>query len=92
MKFFGLTTEDYHKENSVEVCPDNWLAVRFMDALGFGNWNMGMGGPTGIRYESFREVRAALGVKKSQWPELFDQIRIMESAALQELHKEKDDG
>lgn len=92
MKMWGLTMEDYHRDNTVEVCEENWLAVQFMQALGFGSWNMGMGGPTGLRYETFREVRLALGIKMSQWPQLFEDIRIMERAALQELHKDSEDG
>jgi len=91
MNFLGLTDEDYVEENAdVEVWPDNWLAVCFFEALGKGNWNMGPSGATGIRYEAFREVRRVIPVASSEWPDLFDSIRVMEQAALAEIHKDDD--
>lgn len=89
MEFFGLRLEDYPEYvTSVDVWPENWPAVVFFEALGFGSWNVGFGGPIGLRYEAFREVRMALGTLDSEWPELFRAIRILESAALEEMHKE----
>jgi len=91
MNFLGLTPEDYVEENApVNVWPDNWSAVLFFEALGKGNWNMGPNGATGIRYEAFREVRIATGVRSADWPNLFDSIRVMEQAALNEIHKDDD--
>lgn len=86
MEFFGLKPEDYAAENTVEVWPDNVQAVLFFKALGAGSWNMGPNGPTGLRYEAFRETRLALGIRAADWPELFQDIRVMEGAALQEIH------
>lgn len=89
MEFFGLRPEDYPENMiTVEVWPENWPAVVFFEALGFGSWNMGQGGPVGLRYEVFKEVRIALDISDKEWPELFRSIRILESAALEEMHKE----
>ena len=89
MKFWGLTPEDYPEYNYVvEVWPENWPSVLFFEALGMGNWNMGPNGPTGLRYEAFREVRLAQGITDEVWPEMFRSIRILEQAALDEIHKE----
>lgn len=88
MQFFGLTADDYAAENTVDVWPDNWPAVLFFEALGNGSWNMGPNGPTGMRYEAFREVRIARGVRAADWPALFQDLRVLEQAALEEIHKE----
>lgn len=89
MEFFGLRPEDYPELNrSVDVWPENWSAVLFFEALGLGSWNIGPGGPIGLRYETFREVRMAQDIPDREWPELFRSIRILESAALDEMHKE----
>jgi len=89
MDFLGLAEEDYADENPpVEVWPDNWPAVLFFSALGHGSWNMGPNGPIGLRYEAFREVRLRLRVTAGEWPDIFDALRIMEAAALDEIHKD----
>lgn len=88
MEFLGLTTEDYVDENTVMVWPDNWPAVMFFDALGEGSWNMGPNGPTGLRNESFREVRLLRGIRAANWPDLLADIRVMEAAALEEIYKD----
>jgi len=88
MKVFGLTMDDYEDEHSVDVWPDNWRAVCFFEMLDQGNWNMGPGGPTGIRYEAFKEVRDIMKVTKKEWPEIFEAVRIMQRAALDEIYKE----
>lgn len=88
MKFFGLTMADYAAENTVEVYPENWSAVLFFKALGHGNWNMGAGGPTGLRFEAFREARLVLGTTLAEWREMFPKIKVMEEAALDEIYKD----
>lgn len=90
MEFFGLRPEDYPEKykSSVDVWPENWLAVVFFEALGIGSWNMGPGGPVGLRYETFKEVRMAQGIADNEWPELFKSVRILESAALSEMHRD----
>jgi hypothetical protein len=91
MGFFGLSPEDYpelEQNKVVDVWPENWLPVRFFEALGDGNWNMGPSGPIGLRYESFKEVRLALEISDEEWPELFQSIRVLEKAALGEIYKE----
>jgi len=88
MEFLGLTAEDYAAENTVLVWPDNWPAVQFVIALGNGSWNMGPSGPVGFRPEAFREIRLARRVRSADWPALLADIHVIESAALDEIHKE----
>jgi Phage related hypothetical protein (DUF1799) len=88
MSFLGLTPQDYDAENTVEVWPDNWRAVLFAIELGNGSWNMGPGGPVGFRPETFREARMALRVTAAEWPALLSDVRVIENAALDEIHKD----
>jgi len=88
MEFLGLTLEDYAEQNSCEVWPDNWPALMFFQALGYGSWNMGPNGPVGLRPESFREVRRALRVPAADWPEIHEALLIMQDAALEEIYKD----
>lgn len=89
MEFLGLTLADFEAQNTVHVWPDNWRAVLFLKALGMGAWNMGPGGPVGIRPESFSEVRRAMRITDEEWPEIFAAVQAMEPAALDEMHKDE---
>lgn len=88
MSFLGLTPDDYAQENTVLLWPDNEPAVRFVIELGNGSWNMGPNGPVGFRPEAFREARLALRVKASEWSALRADVRVIEDAALEAIHKE----
>lgn len=90
MEAFGLRPEDYDGEKPpdvIDVWPDNWESVLFFDALGGGSWNMGPQGPVGLRPEAFREVRLAMGIGRDRWPAVFDDVRVMQDAALKEIYK-----
>lgn len=66
----------------VEVYPENWLAVRVFDAMS-SQWRMGMGGPTGLDYAALPVVFDLLHVEDR--PAVFDDLRVLERAALEEL-------
>ena len=88
---WGLKAEDF-AEDHVYVWPDNWRAVEFFSSIGPGAWNVGMGGPIGIRPESFREVRLAVGIKADEWRDMYADIRAMENAALNRMRREIKNG
>jgi hypothetical protein len=91
LNFLGISDDDYGEDSwkrDVEVFPDNWRVIEFMDAIGGGAWNMGPGGPTGLKPESFREGRFTLAITRAEWPELLADLRVFESAALDEIHKD----
>jgi Phage related hypothetical protein (DUF1799) len=80
---WGLKPEDFDTPNDVlEIWPENWLAVDFFSAVGGGAWNVGPGGPLGIRPEAFREIRLALGITPSQWRTIWPDVVVMEAEAL----------
>jgi hypothetical protein len=74
-------------EPPTEVWPDNLPAVNFFIALGGGSWNMGPNGPTGLRPEAFREVRLARRIRAGDWPDIFQDLRVLEDAALETMRK-----
>jgi hypothetical protein len=94
MAAFGLTPDDYSPEerqklladDTVGVWPDNWLSVCVFDAMGT-QWNVGMGGPIGLRYESLREVRLRYAIPASEWRHVFDDLQLMEAHALEQMHR-----
>lgn len=40
-------------------------------------------------YAALPEVFRMMGIFRREWPDLFDAIRIMERAALEEMHKKE---
>jgi len=48
-------------------------------------WQVGSGGPVGLDYGVLREVMRLTGVARSDWPQVFADVRVMESAALDEM-------
>lgn len=85
---FGLTLEEASGP-PIEVWPDTWPSVQVFDALGSQWFYAGMGGiPTGIVYASVEPVLRVLKVPAEDWPLVFDDIRTMEAAALQEMHRQ----
>lgn len=94
MAAFGFTEADYspeqrqslHDESVFNVWPDNWLSVSVFDAMGT-QWNVGPGGPVGLRYEALREVRSHFRVTAARWPAVFDDLRLMEAVALEQMQQ-----
>lgn len=82
---FGLKLSDFADE-AVEVWPENWLAVCLFADLST-QWRMGMGGPVGLDYAAVRAVFAVRGVSDEDASALFDDIRVMEAAALAEMYR-----
>jgi hypothetical protein len=52
-------------------------------------WLVGMAGPTGLSYASVEAVLRMSGVPRREWPELFDDVRIMEDAALDTMRRNR---
>ena len=79
-------------ETAFEVYPENWEAVRVFVAM-TTQWRMtgiaGFGGAsmlhTGLDYSALEPVFRMLGVKRRRRAALFQQIRVMEEAALEVL-------
>jgi hypothetical protein len=70
----------------VWVYPENWRAVRVFDALGT-QWRVGPAGPTGLDYAALPMVMDVHGVPQQHRHDVFEDVRVLESAALEELLK-----
>jgi hypothetical protein len=68
----------------VEVWPDNWPAVRlFVDLT--TQWRVSMGVRIGVDYAAIIPVMTLRGIEESKRSALFDDIRVMEAAALESI-------
>jgi hypothetical protein len=83
MEAFGFTPEDYAE--TVELWPENWPAwCLFVDIQ--TQWRTsGMGGPSGLDYGPLFKLMEHQGLTGKEWREMFDDIRALESAALDQI-------
>lgn len=65
----------------LDVWPENWGALNLFGDL-MTQWNVGMNGPVGLRYEVLPTVFRLRGIPASEREEAFDGLRVMESEAL----------
>ncbi|AKJ28843.1 DUF1799 domain-containing protein [Caldimonas brevitalea] len=82
----GLTWADVADQFEVEVWPDNWPAAVVFSSLQT-QWRVGPGGPYGLDYSAIPDVLRMSSVPRSQWPEVFEAVQVMEAAALGAMHK-----
>ena len=68
------------KEEGFKVWPENWPALQAFLAVQT-QWASGMGGATGLDYMRVRAGLEMAGIEVT--PELFQSLRLMESAALE---------
>lgn len=83
---WGLTVEE--AQETVEVWPCCVPAVNVMVAMST-QWNIGMSGPTGLKYESLPFVMKTAGVAAKDRADVFDDLRIMEDVALETMRNAK---
>ena len=89
LRAFGATEEAIVKqlgpeEKDFHVWPENWPAVDAFLAVRT-QWITGMNGPTALDYTRVRDGLAMAGIETT--PELFQKLRILESAVLEALSK-----
>lgn len=80
-----MKPEDFGPE-VVEVWPDNWVTTQLFAALST-QWNVGMGGVVGLRYEAIPVARACFHISDEDWPDTFHDLRVMEAAAVKVLRE-----
>lgn len=81
----GLTEEDF--DSGAEIWPENLPAYEAFSALRT-QWRVGMSGATGLDYSVVPVVLRLQGVPRADWPQLFEDLRVMESAALQAMRQD----
>lgn len=77
----GFTPEDYAAEPDTEIWPENWSAFSIFACLGT-QWQAGMAGPTGLRYEAVYPLIDRAAESDEDWRDLFADIRVLEREAL----------
>ncbi|AEE68515.1 DUF1799 domain-containing protein [Bordetella pertussis] len=82
---FGLRSDDFPAA-VIELWPDNVMPKVVFEAMG-SQWRIGFAGPTGLDYGALPGVMRMLGVPPEQETDVFDGVRVMESAALRMMNK-----
>lgn len=82
----GLTLTDIAPP-LVALLPENQLPFNVFCAMDT-QWRVGAGGATGLDYGTLPTVMRFMGIKRGLWSEIWDAVRVMESAALEEMHKD----
>ncbi len=83
---FGLTVEEASGP-PVELWPDCALPVNVFIAMST-QWRTGMAGATGLDYSALPAVMQLVGIPKAQQASVFDDLRVLEDAALEQMRKE----
>lgn len=74
----------------IEVWPDNWRAFVLFSRVQT-QWNVGMGGPTGLRYEAIYPLLDREAQDAEDWQQLFDDLQVLEGAALKQMGENRAD-
>jgi hypothetical protein len=82
---FGLTVEEAHG-SPVEVWPDNADAVNLFISMAT-QWRPSFGGVIGLDYAALPPLFDLLQIPKRDRPAVFDDLRVMEDAALETIRK-----
>ena len=83
MRAAGYEPEDFEADE-YEVWPDNWRAFVLFSRVQT-QWNMAIGGPTGLRYEAIYPLLDRETDTPNEWMELFQDVQVLESAALKQM-------
>lgn len=68
--------------------PENWPAFELFMACKT-QWRTGMSGATGLDYLPVFSLLDRRGFTGDEWGQVFEDIRVMEAAALNALHDDK---
>lgn len=71
----------------VEVWEENWQSVSFFLDYCATQWRTGMGGATGLDYTAVIASLRTLRLGRERFDEVFADVRVMESAALEAMAK-----
>ena len=80
----GVLREDVEDNSDFEVWPENWVAFQIMRILRT-QWRVGSSGYTGLDYGVAFRVMDEMHVEDVM--DTLDRIRVMEFAALDQIHK-----
>ena len=70
--------------------PDNHAAFILFNNLST-QWRIGMGGPTGLDYAAVYPLLDRTAKSESEWQDLFEDLQVMEGAALKQMSENRSD-
>lgn len=73
--------------DEVEVWPENWPTVTLFFEIA-GQWRTGMNGRTALDYTTLFLRMERLRLSDADWQQTFNDVRVMEAAALEQMHAE----
>ncbi len=82
----GCTPEDYPEPHTV-VADENWEAIQLFCKFST-QWRTGPGGPVGLDYGVIQYELGRAGIDGDAYRDTMDRLRIIEQAALQQIHKD----
>jgi hypothetical protein len=80
----GLTIEDFEADYTAEIWPDCQRSFDVFCAMST-QWRTGMNGATGLDYSAIPQVLRLCRVPRTEWADVFEDLRVMESAALKQM-------
>ena len=87
---FGLKLSEIPPEE-IDVWEENWDSFILFSSLST-QWRTGMGGATGLDYNTIPVTASLLGYKKKQLKDMFSDIQVMENEALITMGENAEDG
>lgn len=70
----------------VELWPENWPAIQLFNRVST-QWRVGANGPVGLDYNVIFHELDRKGLADDDYDDLMASIRVIESTALEEIHK-----
>lgn len=86
---FGRALAAAASKRGFEVWPENWEPFCLFADLG-SQWRSGMSGPTGLDYTAVLALMGLMDITREEQRDLFNDIRVMEQAALSEMQGSPD--
>ena len=77
----GKTEDTYWPENAQAI----YLFIQLLT-----QWRVGMSGPTGLDYAAVYPLLDRKATDPDEWDQLFDDLRVMESAALEAIAENRE--
>ncbi len=76
-----------HAHDVFDVWPCNWGAVQIFSELPPSAWDIPQlgGAVRGLRRDQVMHDMLLRGIRRTSWPKLFEQLRVLESAVLEAL-------
>jgi hypothetical protein len=76
---------------AADVWPENVQAVKVFISMDT-QWRVGTGGAIGLDYNALPAVLRMSRVPRTDWPDVFECIRVLEGAALKTMMEQRKNG